>query len=79
MAGQLSRQSMNTVCVTIAAIQRETYLKKYERDRKINRIEHNPHWNDPPIGLAFRGGVNRWPGQPPGHDAACVHPCLPDL
>ena len=36
------------------AIQRETSLKKYERDWKINLIERdNPHWNDLYMALVF--------------------------
>ncbi len=38
----------------VAAIRRETWLKKYQRDWKINLIERdNPHWNDPYMTLAF--------------------------
>ena len=38
----------------IAAIQRETSLKKYERDWKIHLIERdNPHWNDLYMTLVF--------------------------
>ncbi len=38
----------------IAAIRRETSLKKYQRNWKVNLIERaNPHWNDLYTTLAF--------------------------
>jgi hypothetical protein len=73
MAGPLSRPSMNTVCVMIAAIQRETSSKNYARDWKINLIERDSsHWNDLHMALVSPGGVHGWPGQRPGHDETWV-------
>ena len=42
----------------VVAIQRETSLKKYKRDWKINLIEReNPHWED--LSAAWRGSGAR--------------------
>ena len=58
-----------------AAINRETTIKKYRRDWKINLIEReNPHWQDLYPGLIASYGIDGWPGRaalrsaPPGHD-----------
>ncbi len=59
----------------VAAIKRETSIKKYKREWKLNLIEReNPHWQDLYPGLASSYGVDGWPGRaalrsaPPGHD-----------
>jgi putative endonuclease len=53
------------------AIQRETSIKRWPRQWKINLIEQeNPHWFDLFPLLTDHVPIRRdgWPGQAPGHD-----------
>ena len=55
-------------CMT-GAIQRETSLKKYRREWKINLIERdNPHWDDLFLSVVRSAGFSWVAGTEAGHD-----------